>query len=499
MVKPDMNDLINQQYILSPFPYKDIIFPVTVERFLSEWPIEHVLHWHEEVEFIYQLEGYGYFQVGAEILKLETGQALLINKEEYHCTFHPGFQSTGTIYCIGFKPEILSSGNKDVFEIKFIQPIVLKQWRLPTLIQGISDWETEVLAQLKTMVGYYIKKPYGYEFAIKSCIFSVFTHIILNNKLEHMDKNHVAAHSTKTERLKRILNYVHANYDKKISYKNILNEINMSEAYFCRFFKSMMGQTLIKYINQMRIRKASILLADKGRKIMDVALEAGFDSLSYFIKTFKQHKKCTPQEFRHSGEIQSSKKLPAGWNRKHIGLIAKPGSAYCKNGIFTLNGSGLDIWNTNDEFQFAYIKLEGDCKISAKITSIQNTDGSAKAGVMLRESLESDSRFAHVLLTPGFGVYFDARKETNAEAKNIANIPGITSPIYLELIRSGNYITSYFSDDGCQWAQLGHTVRLDMGVSAYAGLAVTSHSSNRLLEVICTATFEDVCATCEVG
>ncbi|MNJ63181.1 Regulatory protein SoxS [compost metagenome] len=72
----------------------------------------------------------------------------------------------------------------------------------------------------------------------------------------------------------------------------------MSEGQLCRFFKSMTRQTPMDYINSYRIRQAVELLREPDRKISDIALEVGYDNISYFIRVFRKAMNCSPSEFR---------------------------------------------------------------------------------------------------------------------------------------------------------------------------------------------------------
>jgi AraC-like DNA-binding protein len=96
------------------------------------------------------------------------------------------------------------------------------------------------------------------------------------------------------------LNYIKENYHERICIDDLANVVNLTRYHFGRFFKSLTGQTPIDYINYFRINQAVRLLEDENRKIMDIALEVGFDNFSYFIERFKIYKKCTPSEYRKS-------------------------------------------------------------------------------------------------------------------------------------------------------------------------------------------------------
>ena len=72
----------------------------------------------------------------------------------------------------------------------------------------------------------------------------------------------------------------------------------LNEPYFCRLFKNATGQSVMTYINSLRIEKASVLLENSAASITDVALQVGFDDLNYFSRTFKRFMKVTPMQYR---------------------------------------------------------------------------------------------------------------------------------------------------------------------------------------------------------
>lgn len=78
--------------------------------------------------------------------------------------------------------------------------------------------------------------------------------------------------------------------------------------------------------------------------------------------------------------VAVSSTLSSGWTHTDVGAVAIAGSASAANGVFTLGGSGADIWGTADAFQFAYRALAGDGQLVARITSIANTHRWAKPG-----------------------------------------------------------------------------------------------------------------------
>lgn len=178
--------------------------------------------------------------------------------------------------------------------------------------------------------------------------------------------------------------------------------------------------------------------------------------------------------------------LPPPWQNTDLGSVGIPGDATFTSGQFTVAGSGDDIWNNADSGHFAYVTLNGDGQITARVLSVQNTDPWAKAGVMIRESLANNSTHAFAVITTGNGAAFQRRTTTGGSSATTSG-PEVTAPCWVRLVRAGNTFTAFVSIDGANWTQIGNTT-IAMSSQVTAGLAVTAHN-NSLLN---TSVFDNV-------
>jgi regulation of enolase protein 1 (concanavalin A-like superfamily) len=167
-----------------------------------------------------------------------------------------------------------------------------------------------------------------------------------------------------------------------------------------------------------------------------------------------------------------------------VGNVGVPGSFSEFTGVFTVEGSGGDIYGSADAFHYAYLMLDEDGEIVARVISVENTHPWAKAGVMIRETLNADSKNALIALTPGNGVTFQHRSSTGGST-NWNKTSALSVPYWVKLVRSGDMFTAYRSDNGVSWAEQGFAT-ISMANSVYIGLAVTSHNDG----VLCTAQFD---------
>ena len=184
-----------------------------------------------------------------------------------------------------------------------------------------------------------------------------------------------------------------------------------------------------------------------------------------------------------------------------IGTCQKPGSETYNptTDVYTVKGSGADIWGTSDNFHYCYQPLEGDGVIVARVASmtayanstsaVTTINSWAKVGVMIRESLDANSAYAMMMVTPGNNVGIQYRKGLGGSSYNVMS-GAYASFHWIKLERHGNLLTAYRSADGLSWVFAYATV-INFSPNVYIGLAVTSHSTGAYV----TAAFDHVSVT----
>jgi hypothetical protein len=173
-------------------------------------------------------------------------------------------------------------------------------------------------------------------------------------------------------------------------------------------------------------------------------------------------------------------------------------------GTYTMTASGRDIFDASDEFHYAYKQLSGVGSIIAKVESVDHTNVWAKAGVMIRETLDPGSKFAAVFITPTNtggtptqGCRFQGRTDTDGGASSDTSVAtpeqmAITAPYWVKLERdfSGNF-RGYYSSNGSTWTSMVWRPGISMSSNVYIGLALTSHDA----ALTCEAAFSGVQTT----
>lgn len=203
---------------------------------------------------------------------------------------------------------------------------------------------------------------------------------------------------------------------------------------------------------------------------------------------------------------------PAGWTSADIGnpLMAGTTDYSVADHTFYVDGSGSDIYGAKDQFHYVYESLTGDGTIVARVRYQSNTDPWAKAGLMFKESPTTGATWIDALVTPdvssntpntngvnctpngcdaplppviptvGNGVRM---QYTPSSSIAPAPLPGYSYPNkWLKMQRAGSTFTSWQSNDGVTWTQIGKKT-LTIAASATVGLFVTSHNVGQISSV----------------
>ncbi|HWE03866.1 MAG TPA: Ig-like domain-containing protein [Tepidisphaeraceae bacterium] len=171
--------------------------------------------------------------------------------------------------------------------------------------------------------------------------------------------------------------------------------------------------------------------------------------------------------------VQSVKLTSVNINTTTVGSTTPVGT----NGYNVVAG-GADIYTTADSFRFDYEQITGDFDISVQITSLNGaTSVDAKAGLMARMSLNSNSAMAFMGATAADLYRFTTRAGTGAADVNVKSAEQPAFPnVWVRLQRVGNILTGYRSTDGVTWTKTG-SITLALNATLYVGLATSGHSA----------------------
>ena len=101
-------------------------------------------------------------------------------------------------------------------------------------------------------------------------------------------------------RLDSLTDYLHTHYREKITAKQLESLVGMNFDYLNRTFRRLNGQSIFRYLTEVRINRAKELLATTDMKIWEIAWETGFSDQFYFSRQFKKYTGISPALFAGS-------------------------------------------------------------------------------------------------------------------------------------------------------------------------------------------------------
>ncbi len=183
----------------------------------------------------------------------------------------------------------------------------------------------------------------------------------------------------------------------------------------------------------------------------------------------------------------ASQTLPSPWVDADVGAPPIAGSATYSAGVFTVAGSGADIFGSSDQFNYVYQPSTGNGTLIARVTSMTNTSSNAKAGIIWKASTTAGSPYILIAAAPSglVKVQYNFSGSVKTSTYSYPNV-------WMKLVRSGSSFSAYLSSDGSTWtAVLSNKSLGTITAAATVGLFECSHSTTKLG----TATFDNVSFT----
>ena len=268
-------------------------FPFNI--YLCTIPLDfHLLptHWHNDMEIIYIKKGRGIVSIDLRPFGVAEGDIVIVPPGRLHSIGQLGENSMEYENII-FQLSMLMAPQGDVCTEKLFRPLAQGQLLFPCHFTPDCPSYLGLAASLDAMDEICRDFRHGYQLAIKGQLFSLFYALASD-----MAPQQAHPHSNSLERLKIILKYVETNFHERISIADAARICGFSESHFMKYFKAHMAVSFTEYLNDYRLTIAARLLLSSSDSIGNIAVDTGFDNLSYFNRIFKKKYHCTPSKFR---------------------------------------------------------------------------------------------------------------------------------------------------------------------------------------------------------
>ena len=261
-------------------------------------------HLHNEIEWLYSIKGQMTVKVMDETIVLDEGDIIIINSFVIHSTINE--DENNHVCLIQFNPDVLVH-NTMVSEYKYAIPFMCQdRFRYKVIRPDFVGHQTEIAKLLLETASEAANKQIGYEIMIKSNLYKLLALLYRFELIAYEKPSETSRAMIIKSKMAKVIAHIERHYDELIEVPHMAKLAELNPDYFSRVFKSVTGQSLIQYINTVRISIAEKLLITTERQITDILLETGFTSLSYFNRTFKKTKLCSPREYRRRVRTQSN-------------------------------------------------------------------------------------------------------------------------------------------------------------------------------------------------
>ena len=248
------------------------------------------VHWHDEFEIIYVRSGFLTVSISGESYIGKTGDAFVVSPGNLHLM---GAQ-TGTVdyYTFLFPLKYISFRTGDMLDEKLLEP--LNSGHL-MICPRVKDTAKELCEQL---IEIYEAKKDESESKITTQVRTKI--ILLQFILEMWKKGFVIENDTSGRNTveKEMVSYIQQNFTGKISLREFGEQFHLSEKYISRYFKEHFHITLSQYVTYLRLEHAKQLLQDTDIPVTDVAMQSGYQNVSYFIRSFQKAYAVSPLKYR---------------------------------------------------------------------------------------------------------------------------------------------------------------------------------------------------------
>ena len=250
------------------------------------------VHWHDELEIIYVKSGFLTVNISGENYIGKPGDAVVVSPGNLHVM---GSQ-TGPVdyFTFLFPLKYIAFRTDDMLDDKLIEPLNCGHLMISPEIKDTVKEQCEQLA------GVYAAEIDESESKItvqikKKIILLQFIHELW--KKGFIVENDTTGRNTVE---KEMVSYIQQNYTGKILLREFGEQFHLSEKYISRYFKEHFHITLSQYVTYLRLEHAKQMLQETDISVTEVAMQSGYQNISYFIRSFKKTYGVSPLKYRKS-------------------------------------------------------------------------------------------------------------------------------------------------------------------------------------------------------
>jgi len=251
-------------------------------------------HFHPEFELVYIEGANGIRHVGNHYSKYKHSDLVLIGSNIPHLNFDYGVKTEYEKIVVHSDPDFLKEALYTTPELSQIHLLLERSKFGIAFGQETKDHLAGKLKGLNELNSF--DQFIGY--------LSILQFLATAEDVELLHSTPVKPQNSKKDgaRLQQVYLFIESNYQNKINLMDVADRANLTKEAFCRYFKKMTKLTFTEFVNQYRIDKAKKLLL-QDYNVTEAGYSCGFETVSYFNRTFKRLTKENPLAFKNRQSI----------------------------------------------------------------------------------------------------------------------------------------------------------------------------------------------------
>ena len=274
-----------------------------------------VFHWHDEIQFVYILQGIVHFHIYDKEEDLRAGDCMFINQAALHqimekedCHYHS--------YIIPLR--LLSFFPGSMMEERDVGSVVNHPFLTHFAMRREDEKCESILEEVRELDQIYFNASehtdhLEYRISIQLVkVWLAYLEQFSNISEKEREVMGKWAGGLKTvspgwyenaqshKRIRTLLSFVHENYGKDISLNDIAGAANISATECQRCFRAYVQCSPYQYLMRYRLDRSAVMLRDSDETVTEIAMNVGFHSVSSYIKYFKKFYGMTPVKYRQN-------------------------------------------------------------------------------------------------------------------------------------------------------------------------------------------------------
>jgi AraC-like DNA-binding protein len=285
--------------ILSDLAYSRksfVVKKISRSAFLNDF------HFHKECQLVYVVSGSGVRVIGHSIERFETGDLTFIGANVPHVWYSEyeagqTKSSEAISLALYIDSELICDRLGALVDTREVRQFLTESQRG---LKIVGDKQTVISDVLQQMVEQKDISLLASFLRIFACLLDPTDLVYLNTP------DPISSYAAQPPgRIPKLMHYIHQNFKEEISLTKAAEVSGLQLHAFCRYFKSLTNRTFSEFLNDVRIGYACELLHQSELSITQIALECGYNNISYFNRCFRKANQMSPKDFRQSLETKT--------------------------------------------------------------------------------------------------------------------------------------------------------------------------------------------------